>query len=273
MALVLVGAAFTVLFDGYTRLSARNLETRNESLRAELQRFQSRVDGLESTLGAVADNDARFRSIAGLESIDPEVMQAGVGGPGLGTPETYPLWSVDSTASKTAFAVSYDLNALERRAKLLSESLSEATDSVLAHRDLLESTPSILPTAGWISSSYSESRMHPIHNRPLPHPGLDISAIKGTSILAAAKGRVIRSGWVVGYGLTIEIDHGYGYTTLYGHSSQLVAQRGQEVRRGDIIAQVGSTGIATSAHLHYEVHMNGVAQNPANFILPDQVRN
>jgi murein DD-endopeptidase MepM/ murein hydrolase activator NlpD len=273
VALVLVGAAFAVGFDGYTRLKARNLETRNESLRAELQRFQSRVDGLESTLGAVADNDARFRSIAGLESIDPEVMQAGVGGPGLGTPETYPLWSVDSTASKTAFAVSYDLNALERRAKLLSESLSEATDSVLAHRDLLESTPSILPTAGWISSSYSESRMHPIHNRPLPHPGVDISAIKGTSIFAAAKGRVTRSGWVVGYGLTIEIDHGYGYTTLYGHSSQLVAQRGQEVKRGDVIAQVGSTGIATSAHLHYEVHMNGVAQNPANFILPDQVRN
>ena len=152
----------------------------------------------------MADNDARFRSIAGLESIDPEVMQAGVGGPGLGTPETYPLWSVDSTASKTAFAVSYDLNALERRAKLLSESLSEATDSVLAHRDLLESTPSILPTAGWISSSYSESRMHPsITGRSRIRPGHFSN--QGTSILAAAKGRVIRSGWVVGYGLTIEI--------------------------------------------------------------------
>jgi murein DD-endopeptidase MepM/ murein hydrolase activator NlpD len=273
VALLLAGSAFAVGVDGYTRLKARNLETRNASLRAELQQFQDRVDGLESSLNSVADNDARFRSIAGLESIDPEVMQAGVGGPGLGTPETYPLWAIDSAASKTAFAVSYDLNALERRAKILSESLAEATDSVLAHQDLMESTPSILPTVGWVSSSYSESRMHPIHNRPLPHPGLDISATKGTSIFAAAKGRVIRSGWVVGYGLTIEIDHGYGYTTLYGHSSQLVARRGQEVRRGDVIAQVGSTGISTSAHLHYEVRVNGVAQNPANFILPDQVRN
>jgi murein DD-endopeptidase MepM/ murein hydrolase activator NlpD len=64
--------------------------------------------------------------------------------------------------------------------------------------------------------------MHPIHNRPLPHPGVDISAPRGTSIYAAAKGRVIRAGWVVGYGLTIEIDHGFGYMTLYGHHAKLL---------------------------------------------------
>ncbi len=272
LAVVLLGAAATVGVDGFTRLRDRQLEARNRALQAELQQFQNRITGLESTLDQISENDARFRSIAGLESIDPEVMQAGVGGPGLGTPYEYPLWSVDSVASKTAFAVSYDLDALERRASLLSASLDEATDSVLAHRDLLESTPSILPTVGWMSSSFSESRMHPIHNRPLPHPGMDISAQKGTSIFAAAKGRVIRSGWVVGYGLTIEIDHGFGYTTLYGHASKLIAKRGQQVQRGDVVAQVGSTGIATSAHLHYEVRVNGVAQNPANFILPDVVR-
>jgi len=271
LAFVLVGSALTVGVDGYSRIRAVRLEARNAALQTELARFQGRIDVIESTIDAVAKNDARFRSIAGLESIDPEVLQVGVGGPGLGSPESYPLWPVDSIASKTAFAVFYDLNALERRAGLLSASLSEATDSVLAHRDLMESTPSILPTVGWMSSSFSASRMHPIHNRPLPHPGIDISATKGTSIFAAAKGRVVRSGWVVGYGLTIEIDHGFGYTTLYGHASKLVAQRGQEVKRGDVVAQVGSTGIATSAHLHYEVRVNGVAQNPANFILPETV--
>ncbi|MDA0313382.1 MAG: M23 family metallopeptidase [Gemmatimonadetes bacterium] len=272
LALVLVTSALTVGVDGYSRIRAEKLEARNAALQTELARFQGRIDGIESTIDAVAKNDARFRSIAGLESIDPEVLQLGVGGPGLGSPDTYPLWPIDSIASKTAFAVSYDLNALERRANLLSASLNEATDSVLAHRDLMESTPSILPTVGWLSSSFSASRMHPIHNRALPHEGMDISATKGTSIFAAAKGRVVRSGWVVGYGLTIEIDHGFGYTTLYGHASKLVSQRGQEVQRGDVIAQVGSTGIATSAHLHYEVRVNGVAQNPANFILPETVR-
>jgi len=271
-ALFLIGYAVTIGVDGYARLRSAQLDTRNTVLQDELQQFQTRVDHLESTLNHIAQNDARFRSIAGLESIDSEVLQAGVGGPGLIGPEAHSLWTIDPSISENLFEVSYDLNQLERRARLLSSSLEEATDSVLAHRDLLESTPSILPTPGWLSSSYSESRMHPIHNRPLPHPGVDISAPKGTSIYAAAKGRVIRAGWVVGYGLTIEIDHGFGYVTLYGHASELVASQGEEVQRGDVIARVGSTGIATSPHLHYEVRVQGIAQNPANFILPEYVR-
>ena len=271
-ALSLIGYAVTIGVDGYARLQSAQLDTRNTVLQDELQQFQTRVDHLESTLNHIAQNDARFRSIAGLESIDSEVLQAGVGGPGLVGPEAHSLWTIDPSISENLFEVSYDLNQLERRARLLSSSLAEATDSVLAHRDLLESTPSILPTPGWLSSSYSESRMHPIHNRPLPHPGVDISAPKGTSIYAAAKGRVIRAGWVVGYGLTIEIDHGFGYVTLYGHASELVASQDEEVQRGDVIARVGSTGIATSPHLHYEVRVQGIAQNPANFILPEYVQ-
>ena len=271
-ALILIGYAVTIGVDGYARLQSAQLDTRNTVLQDELRQFQTRVDHLESTLNRIAQNDARFRSIAGLESIDSEVLQAGVGGPGLVGPEAHSLWTIDPSISENLFEVSYDLNQLERRARLLSSSLAEATDSVLAHRDLLESTPSILPTPGWLSSSYSESRMHPIHNRPLPHPGVDISAPKGTSIYAAAKGRVIRAGWVVGYGLTIEIDHGFGYVTLYGHASELVASQNEEVQRGDVIGRVGSTGIATSPHLHYEVRVQGIAQNPANFILPEYVR-
>ena len=271
-ALILIGYAVTIGVDGYARLQSAQLDTRNTVLQDELRQFRTRVDHLESTLNHIAQNDARFRSIAGLESIDSEVLQAGVGGPGLVGPEAHSLWTIDPSISENLFEVSYDLNQLERRARLLSSSLAEATDSVLAHRDLLESTPSILPTPGWLSSSYSESRMHPIHNRPLPHPGVDISAPRGTSIYAAAKGRVIRAGWVVGYGLTIEIDHGFGYVTLYGHASELIASQSEEVQRGDVIARVGSTGIATSPHLHYEVRVQGIAQNPANFILPEYIR-
>ena len=271
-AIILIGYAVIIGVDGYARLRSAQLDTRNTVLQDELQEFQMRVDHLESTLNQIAQDDARFRSIAGLESIDSEVLQAGIGGPGLVGPEAHSLWTIDPSISENLFEVSYDLNQLERRARLLSSSLEEATDSLLAHRDLLESTPSILPTLGWLSSSYSESRMHPIHNRPLPHPGVDISAPKGTSIYAAAKGKVIKAGWIVGYGLTIEIDHGFGYVTLYGHASELVASQGEEVQRGDVIARVGSTGIATSPHLHYEVRVQGIAQNPANFILPDYVR-
>ena len=269
--LVVGGFGVAAAFDASARLENRELGARNQALSAELEQFRSRVSRLESTLNDLSDKDAHIRTLAGLETIDPEVMQAGVGGPGLGSLESYPLWEVDSVASKDAFALAYDLNALERRARLLAGSLDEATDSLQAHRDLLESMPSILPTAGWMTSRFAKSRMHPIHNRPLPHEGVDISAPKGTPIFAAAKGRVLRAGWVVGYGLTVEIDHGYGYTTLYGHAAKLLVQRGQVVNRGDVIAQVGSTGIATAPHLHYEVSLNGVPQNPTNFILPEAV--
>jgi len=269
----IVASTAILLSDAAMRVQASSLEARNEVLEEELSDFQGRIAELEQSLDRVASNDAHFRSLAGLEIIDPEVLEAGVGGPGLGTPEMSSLWSTDSVTTKSIFATSYDLSALERRARLLAESLDEATDSVLAHRSLLESTPSLLPTQGWLSSRFSASRMHPVHNRPLPHEGVDFSAPTGTPIMAAAKGRVIRSGWVVGYGLTVEIDHGYGFRTLYGHASKLIVQVGDEVLRGDVIAQVGSTGITTAPNLHSEVKVNGVAQDPSRFILPDYVRN
>lgn len=272
VSLTVLGFGLTSGIEGVGRLQARHLKARNQALEAELARFGNRIQSLEGVLDQVAANDANFRSIAGLEVIDPEVLQAGVGGPGLGSPETSPLWALDSEMAQTAFATSYDLSALERRARLLSESLEEATDAVSSNRDRLESLPSILPTTGWLTSRFSTARMHPIHNRPLPHEGMDISAPRDTPIFAAAKGRVIEAGWMAGYGLAVQIDHGFGITTLYGHASRLIVQKGQEVLRGDMIARVGSTGISTSSHLHYEVHVDGRPQDPATFILPETIR-
>jgi murein DD-endopeptidase MepM/ murein hydrolase activator NlpD len=267
VAVVLAGCAVTVGLEGANRMQARRLKVRNAALVAQLGQFQGRVDSLANRLDKLASKDAEYRSLAGLETIDPDVMQAGVGGPGLGSLNSYPLWTVDSAASKTAFAVSYDLGALERRARLLSGSLAEATDSLVVHRELLESTPSILPTMGWLSSPFG-ARMHPIYDRPMPHEGVDFAAPKGTPIYATAKGRVIKAGWDAGYGLMVEIDHGFGYSTVYAHASKILVRRGQEVSRGDVIAQVGSTGLTTAPNLHYEVRVNGVPVNPVNYILP-----
>ncbi len=259
------------LFLGGDGLEARRLDARNQLLSAELERLQSQVGGLETTLTALAERDAQLRTLAGLDPLDGEVLKVGVGGPGSLDPDGHPLSTVDPELGSSAFAVEYDLNALERRARLLSASMDEAADSLAAHRDLLESTPSILPAAGYLSSRFSRSRMHPIHHQALPHEGVDISAPRGTPILAAAKGRIVRAGWASGYGQMVEIDHGYGFTTIYGHASKVLVRVGQEVRRGDLIAQVGSTGIATSAHVHYEVRLNGRAQNPMNYVLPGVV--
>ena len=256
-----------LLFNGGAFLRANSLAKENSLLTGELQRFRDRVDGFEETIAQLSEQDGRVRQLAGLEATDEEILEVGIGGPGLATPEGRDLWPMDSTLSKEAFAVEYDLSALERRARLLTSSLSEASDSLSAHRDMLESTPSILPAAGILSSRFTMSRFHPIHHRALPHEGVDISAPLGTPILAAAKGTVTYSGWMTGLGNTVEIDHGYGYVTRYGHASKLLVRRGQQVTRGEVIAHVGSTGISTSPHLHYEIRIGGVAVNPLNYVI------
>jgi murein DD-endopeptidase MepM/ murein hydrolase activator NlpD len=265
---VLTALSTMVLMDGSARIDARNLTEENALLTDEIGAIEGQVGELTSSLNRLTEQDERYRVIAGLNAIDAEVLQVGVGGPGLPRPEDSPLWAYDEEASQRSFAVSYDVHALERRARLLSESLSEATDSLEAHHDLLQSTPSILPTDGLLTSGFSKARMHPIHQKELPHEGIDVTAPAGTPILAAAKGTVTYSGWRSGYGNTIEIDHGFGYMTRYGHSSKLLVRAGQIIERGTPIAEVGRTGVATNNHVHYEVWVNGRAQNPMNFIIP-----
>lgn len=267
LSLLIVCLSVVLLVSGGSTLRAHHLAAENAQLTVQLQQFRERLNGLEETMERLSDEDGRVRVLAGLDAVDEEVMAAGIGGPGLATPEANPLWTSDSVLGKAAFAVDYDLSALERRATILAASLSEASDTLAAHMDLLEATPSILPAAGVLSSRFSASRMHPISHRALPHEGIDISAALGTPILAAAKGTVTFAGWKSGLGYTVEIDHGYGYLTRYGHASKILVRRGQRVTRGQVIANVGSTGLSTSPHLHYEVRVGGQAMNPLNYIL------
>lgn len=98
------------------------------------------------------------------------------------------------------------------------------------------------------------------------HAGLDIAAAKGTGVLAAENGRVITSGWINGYGNVVMVDHGNGMVTVYAHNSKLTAKVGQEVKRGEKIAEVGSTGKSTGNHIHFEVRINGKATNPLPYL-------
>ena len=264
---MVTGLAVFVAVDGSARLQARKLLEEKSLLTRELITIQSRVAQMEGSIDGLIDQDERFRLLAGLEAIDEEIFQVGVGGPGTLTPESSPLWEADPATAKETFATSYDLLALERRARLLSESLAEATDSLEAHHDLLESTPSIIPTDGLLSSGFSYARLHPIYHKELPHPGIDLHAPKGTPILSAAKGTVSYAGWKSGYGYTIEVNHGFGYMTRYAHASEILARKGQQVVRGDVLGQVGETGTATADHLHYEVWVGGKATNPVDYIL------
>ena len=264
---LLLAATLFFVSGGPHRIQARQLAIRNQAMAEELAGIREQVAKLEGAVESLAEQNGRARLLAGLESIDAEVLQAGVGGPGTTTPRSHPLWGLDSLYSKEAFATSFDLTALQRRIQLLGTSLSEATDSLSQHREWMESFPSILPARGYISSRFSPARLHPVHHLPLPHEGIDISAEEGSPIIATAKGKVTFTGRRTGYGLTVIVEHGFGYETLYGHASQILVRRGQEVERGEVIALVGTTGITTGPNVHYEVRQNGRPTDPHRFVI------
>lgn len=121
------------------------------------------------------------------------------------------------------------------------------------------------PSNGYISSPYGW-RSHPLLGYRRLHTGIDFAAGYGSTIRAADSGTVIYSGWYGGYGKTVIINHGKGITTLYGHSSKLYVKSGASVKRGQAISAVGSTGLSTGPHLHFEVRKNGTPVNPANYL-------
>lgn len=266
-ALLVTGAAVLFAFGASKHIPVAAVDRENRLLKAELRRLEARLADVDASITTLAEKDERFRLLAGMARIDEEVLQVGVGGPGLETVGEDELWSLNPEASEAAFTIRYDLDVLERKAGLLEESMDDAVASMEDELGRLDAIPSILPTGGVLSSQFSYNRFHPIYHRVMAHYGVDIRAPSGTPIVAAAKGVVRSASWTRGYGYTVIIDHGYGYTTLYGHASKLLVSAGRKVNRGDLIALVGSTGISTSSHLHYEVHVNGRPVNPMNYVL------
>lgn len=132
---------------------------------------------------------------------------------------------------------------------------------------LLQNTPALRPTpAGWYTSGFGK-RIHPVTGKRVMHKGLDIAGYTGMEILAPADGTVIWLGGRGGYGKTVVLDHGYGVQSHFAHLNNYRVRLGQRVHRGDVIAEMGSTGISTGPHLHYEVRRHGRPLDPRNFIL------
>ncbi|MGI6632963.1 MAG: M23 family metallopeptidase [Bacillota bacterium] len=144
-----------------------------------------------------------------------------------------------------------------------AEVLGEASAEVAYRRAI----PCTYPVKAGITSSFGWRR-HPVSGVSAFHSGIDIGAPVGTAVRATADGVVTAAGWDGGYGLRIVIDHGYEIETLYGHCSKLEAKVGQKIKRGDIVARVGDTGVSTGPHVHYEVRLKGEPVDPVSY-LPD----
>jgi murein DD-endopeptidase MepM/ murein hydrolase activator NlpD len=269
------GIIVLALLAGYATIShttdlshAARLQQENASLARQIGELHGRLVSLTDTITTISQRDARIRVLANLEPIDPQVQAAGIGGPASASDLN--LSGLTGIARRSA-EVRVDLGALIRRANLLASSFKEAADSLALHSARLAATPSIMPTQGWLSSAFSAMRTHPILHMARPHEGIDVSAPMGSPIEAPAAGVVTDAGWENGYGNTITINHGFGIVTKFAHASKLLVKTGQRVSRGQRIALVGNSGLATGPHLHYEVHVNGRPVNPLKYVLPEGV--
>lgn len=191
----------------------------------------------------------------------------------LGLTEKYKISRQWSELIKKSFELSKEYTSFDFKYKKVKDVISNIEikihelDQFLLDKDsILKSTPTILPSNGWITS-YFGHRLSPYAGRVKMHEGIDVGAPYGAPIFAPADGIITFSGIKAGFGKFVQIDHGYGIETLYAHSQKLIVKKGEKVKRGQLIAKVGSTGYSTGPHLHYEVRVNGIAVDPLYFVL------
>lgn len=236
--------------------------------KVKVDQFSQTLKNFESELARLERFENKLRVITSLEDSPKSVdKNFGVGGPyGLSTHSLNSALEKESAAMMDGLMG--DLGHLKNQVKIQSISFQELDDYFKGQKSLLSSTPSIWPTRGWVTSKFG-LRTSPFTGLREKHDGYDIGARHGSDVRATADGRVVVQGRETGYGNMVEIDHGYGIRTRYGHNSKNLVKVGERVKRGQVIAQVGNTGRSTGPHLHYEVLLNGVPVNPKNYILED----
>lgn len=273
MVVFLLGT-FTVAFfvKQSQHVRSSSLRRQNELLANEVEQMRGEMSALNRSIDQLSKNDEQYRVISGLPAVSAEVRRAGIGGPGGTSVSEQALMHLNPEVGGRISSASTSLDALTRRAAVLRASMDQALSALQRNRERLASTPTIAPAAGPLSSLFSTGRYHPVLHITRPHKGIDIAARVGEPILAPASGVVLFAGnRGNGYGNMVEIDHGYGFITRFAHASRLLVTSGQHVKRGDVIALVGATGLVTGPHLHYEVEIDGKQVDPLNFIVADAI--
>lgn len=244
---------YTLLGD----LSYTLAQRRQRRLMDRLMDYRLQLQKMELSLEKVHQSDqSYFRSILNL----PRMKQEEWDGPvrmttvGLGMP----------MGLRQAVALTDRLN---HRFDLQKKSLTQLAAAAEKNQDELHHVPTLKPLAGRILSGFGY-RADPIAGGLHFHPGLDIHGPYGAPIKAVAEGTVITSGWSDGgYGIEVEIDHGYGYVTKYAHLSRTNVPIGKKVKRKEVIGFLGNTGYSIGPHLHYEVIKNGIRVDPRDYVL------
>ena len=280
-------ADYMFAFSSYRNFEKHRLE--NQHLRTQLSKLQVKMKKIITRLQQMEDFSKKVKYLTGLEQYKvTESSLLAVGpltasetrGPASGPIPTTNFknqnlqaslpssFSKKRTPTASPDAVLVYMDQWNHRSKMIHQDISLLLEQLYEKQDIFHSTPSIQPTRGWISSKFGY-RKYPFNGDISMHEGMDIATLPGTPVKAPGDGTVIFAGYKTGYGKLIIIDHGYQLSTLYGHLSDIMVSKWQTIKRNDVIAATGNTGYSSGPHLHYEVRINNVPDDPANYILDD----
>lgn len=232
--------------------------------RRQIQVLASEINTLKSKLIALNTFEKRIRIIANLENSNEEGGVFGIGG---SLPEDIEPKIKLTEKHNTLIRKMHDqVEDLSRALVHQKKTFQDLVKNLENQRTLLASTPAIRPTQGLVTSDFGR-RKSPYTGLTEFHKGTDIANRKGTPVIATADGTITFAAQKGFWGKMITIDHGHGMITRYAHLSKFLKKRGDKVKRGDTIGLIGNSGRSTGPHLHYEVRLNGVPINPANYIL------
>ena len=258
--------AFNILID---KPSVEKLESKNSQILAQYEILSRRLDGAMLVLQDMQQRDDNlYRVMLDAEPVSPAARHAGYGG----TNRYDELLKMDN--SELLVQTTQKIDLLEKQIYLQTKSFDEIVELDKDTKSRLRHTPAIQPISNRnlkrTASGYGY-RIDPVYNVRTFHKGMDFSCDKNTPIYATADGVITSAKWRSGYGYTVEIDHGYGYRTLYAHliDENFIVKPGQKVVRGEKIALSGNSGKSTGPHLHYEVIHKGEHVNPINYYFMD----
>jgi murein DD-endopeptidase MepM/ murein hydrolase activator NlpD len=257
-----------ILFSTYTgdeRLST--LSTENQILKNQISEMSDRMTVINKDIEKIRAKDSELRLVSNLPDVEEMLKDAGIGGSDFQIDYNPDLISGD--ADELIRTNLTNLEKLETSMKLELQSYADLQNQITTNVKHLSFIPSICPLkTGRVTDRFGARQAFRSWKA---HTGLDIAARWGTPVYVTADGVVESVTWRSGYGKSIIVDHGNGVKTLYGHLSAYKVRTGQKVKRNDKIAEVGSTGLSTGPHLHYEVRVNEICQNPELYIFFDMV--
>ena len=266
--ILIILVVFSTFLSGYTLYSVlgssnnniQSLRSENKSLKKELKSIIAKYQNMSVKIDSLAKTNNDLRLAVNLHPLSEDELKVGVGGGYFdNTIDFLSNDAEDELAKATSF-----VDEISRKIAFEKAQFLEISKQLRENRKLSLCIPAIKPCMGPISDGFG-MRMHPILHIRRMHEGIDIIADVGSPVYATGNGKVAFVGHRGGYGLTVELDHGYGYHTIYAHLSKVLVKEGQKVTRGTQIAKTGDSGLSTGPHLHYEVEHNGVKENPAGF--------